>query len=556
MRAVKKIDGLEWLAEYELDDLPPAHGFEDRSKQDKLLKGQLFLVMTDLQALDQLQSLFNRWRADPGITFPRDLAPWRHAFALLHRIRRWNAKDRFQGTGIVEDWRFRLEHDQSIVPFEAEFWFRRNAERRRASEAELRDVVSSLRGAVVGQCVIPEIAYHAILGRLPPASVQEIIDGFEASQDVRLLECEGIMHLRPAGQCAVPARMDVEADLGHEGEIPRMMVPQEPVDSPPVVAMFDGMPLTAHRLLDNRVIVDDPDGYEEGYQAGERVHGTQMASLISHGDLGRTASSSGAVASPVYLRPILKPGRRFGLSFPERIPDDVLPVDLIHRSVRRLFEPQGDQPPVAPTIRIINLSVGDPDRPFALEMSALARLLDWLAWKYQVLFVVSAGNHMHAIELQVPDETLPRLSPDELEQEVLRSVAEDTRNRRLLTIGALHQDEWPEGTRDLVDPFAYVGVPSVVSAHGPGYRRAVKRRFFPRRPTVAEAEEGSGRPQRHVGGSRPGITSWATGRDTWAPRPTRPNEILPGYKQRRCVGLTRRSSRAWDDRPASSSTGS
>ena len=58
VRAVKKIDGLEWLAEYELDDLPPAHGFEDRSKPDMQLKGQLFLVMTDQQALDQLQSLF------------------------------------------------------------------------------------------------------------------------------------------------------------------------------------------------------------------------------------------------------------------------------------------------------------------------------------------------------------------------------------------------------------------------------------------------------------------------------------------------------------------
>jgi len=483
VRAVKKITGLEWLAEYELDDLPPAHGFEDRSRPDKQLKGQLFLVLTDQQALDQLQNLFNRWKADPGISFPRDLAPWRHAFALLHRIRRWNAKDRFQETGIIEDWRFRLENDQSVVPFEAELWFRQDAERRRASESELRDVVSSLQGTVVGQCVIPEIAYHAILGRLPPARVQEIIDGFEASQDVRLLQCEGIMHLRPVGQCAVPVRMDGEADSGDEVDVRGMMVQPEPVDTPPLVALFDGMPLTAHRLLDNRVVVDDPDGYEGGYQAHERIHGTEMASLICHGDIGRAASSSEAFASPVYVRPILKPRRRFGRTFPERIPEDVLPVDLIHRSVRRLFEPEGDQPPAAPTIRIINLSVADTDRPFALEMSAFARLLDWLAWKYQVLFVVSAGNHTRDIELQVADGTLSGLPPDQLEREVLRSVAEDTRNRRLLspaetlnglTIGALHQDEWLGGTGDLVDPFAYPGVPSVVSAHGPGYRRAIK----------------------------------------------------------------------------------
>ena len=214
-----------------------------------------------------------------------------------------------------------------------------------------------------------------------------------------------------------------------------------------------------------------------------------MASIICHGDIGGGAASFGSANRPVYVRPIMKPSRRFGVRFPERIPEEILPVDLVHRSVRRLFEPEGDQPPAAPTIRFINLSLGDPDRPFAREMSALAKLLDWLAWKYQVLFVVSAGNHMHDIELQIPLGALAVLTPEQREREVLRSVAEDTRNRRLLspaetlnglTIGALHQDEWAGKNGRLVDPFAYPGVPSVVSAHGPGYLRAIKPdAFFP-----------------------------------------------------------------------------
>ena len=40
-----------------------------------------------------------------------------------------------------------------------------------------------------------------------------------------------------------------------------------------------------------------------------------------------------------------------------------LPVDLIHRAVRRLYEPEGGQPPVAPQVRVINLSVCDEARP-------------------------------------------------------------------------------------------------------------------------------------------------------------------------------------------------
>jgi hypothetical protein len=38
--------------------------------------------------------------------------------------------------------------------------------------------------------------------------------------------------------------------------------------------------LAGHRLLSReRLVVDDPDGYERVYQAKERVHGTAMASL-------------------------------------------------------------------------------------------------------------------------------------------------------------------------------------------------------------------------------------------------------------------------------------
>ena len=483
VRAVETIEGLEWLAEHELDALPPAYGFEDRSRPDKPLRGQLFLVITDQQALAQLRTLFDRWRRDTTISFPRRLAPWKHAFTLMHNIRPWNSSDRIRGTGVIEDWQFRLDHDPREVPFEAEFWFRRNAVRRRDAEAELVGVVNSLQGTVVGQCVIPAIAYHAILARLPPASIQEVIDRLADSRNVELLECDGIMHFRPVGQCAVPLSDATDANLMGEDDAPPV-VEQSPVAAPPLVALLDGLPLTAHRMLANRLIVDDPDVYEADYLAHERVHGTEMASLICHGDVGDTSKDpreSGGIR-PLYVRPIAKPGRQFGRSFPERIPEDVLPVDLIHRSVRRLFESEGDQPPAAPTVRIVNLSLGDPDRPFVLEVSAWARLLDWLAWKYQVLFVVSAGNHTHDITLQTTPRSLSDLTPEQREAEVLRSVAADTRNRRLLspaetlnglTIGALHQDEWV-GPSGHVDPFAGPGLPNVLSAHGPGYRRAIK----------------------------------------------------------------------------------
>jgi hypothetical protein len=44
--------------------------------------------------------------------------------------------------------------------------------------------------------------------------------------------------------------------------------------------------------------------------------------------------------------------------------------------VRRLFEEDGNQPPVAPQVRVVNLSIGIRDRVFDSALSPLARLLD------------------------------------------------------------------------------------------------------------------------------------------------------------------------------------
>ena len=472
VNAVNKVEGLDWLGEFELDDIAPNHGFEDEKDSQKQLKGQLFLVMADQRGFQVLQDLFSNWLQNPDGKFLRGLAPLKHAFAHLHTIRPWDAQDRIRETGVFEDWQFRAQHGQEAVPFEAELWFRGNADRRQQAQSDLRGVIEALGGEVVQQCVIPEVAYHGILGSIPVNRVSEIV----AQRDVRLLQCEAIMHLRPVGQCAsrVPQDLSETHALAEGGQL---ALP----DGEPIVGLFDGLPLTGHRLLDGRLIVDDPDGYESAYQARERLHGTAMASLICHGDLDE---GGGAVRRPVYVRPIMQPHRGLDEQFSEAIPEEVLPVDLLHRAVRRLYESEGGRPPVAPSIRVLNLSVCDLSRPFDRGMSAWARLLDWLSWKYSVLFVVSAGNHPRDIELKVPRAGLGNLTAEDREKAVIQAIAADTRHRRLLspaetlngiTLGATHADSsTPAANAYLVDPFARVGLPSTISAHGPGYRRTIK----------------------------------------------------------------------------------
>ena len=489
IQAVDEIPGLDWLGEYELDDIAPDHGFKDSENAEKALRGRLFLVMTDQRALSQMRNLFESWERRPEMSFPDRLAPLKQAFKLLHTIRPWGVEDRIRETGLLEDWRERLEHEHDYVPFEAEFWFRRSTTRREHAESVLGELIASGEGQILQRCVIPEIGYHAILGRMPRIQVQAIMDDPEAFRDIRLLQCEDLMHARPVGQCTAPETGDGETEPLTDEEITRLIPPSEPLEGSALIALFDGVPLTGHRLLHNRLDVDDPDRNEDAYQARERVHGTAMASLICHSDLNRREEAiDGSVESndrPIYVRPILRPRRGFNGHFQEAIPDDVLPVDLIHRAVRRLFEWENGDPPAAPEVRIVNLSIGDPARPLLREMSAWARLLDWLAYKYNVLFIVSAGNHLHDLELAIPRPIMNTLSADQRERVVIEALATDTRNRRLLspaetlnglTVGASHEDAAPPplGTHPPIEPFVHRGLPNVVSAHGPGYRRSIK----------------------------------------------------------------------------------
>ena len=473
-RAVKKIKGLEWLAEYEVEDIPPGEGFEDANNPGKSLSGKLFLTMSDQRAWQELYSLYKSWDKNSKVKFDDGLAPFKNAIKQLRRIREWDVEDRLADTGLLDDWKKRVEFEQDTVPFEVELWYRDDQLRRQAASKQIRRLIRKLDGQIVTECIIQDIAYHAILGQIDIEHVPELLNRSKARQEWSLFRCDDIMYFRPIGQCAIP----IGDETGEEAFIQSTGLENQ-TDGEPVVALLDGMPLTGHKLLDGRLVVDDPDEYEDEYQARERLHGTAMASLICHGDLD---CQEIALGRPIYVRPILLPDRRFDGEFREVVPENVLPVDLIHRAIVRMFNGEGGEPPASPHIRVVSLSIGDRARPFLREMSAWARLLDWLSWKYNILFVVSAGNHTQNISLDVPSMELNGLSKEELQRLVIRAVAEDTRNRRLLppaetingvTVGAIHMDRFSPQMDHLIDPIE-TGMPSIISAHGPGYRRAIK----------------------------------------------------------------------------------
>ena len=475
IRAVEKIPGMEWLAEIEETDIPPDDDFFEvtdsgERRPDKTLRGRLFMLFTNQDALRIVLSMWKEWHENGRL--PRGRGAWKRVFERLRDVRLWGVKDRLHETGVLDDWRERTARGEEVVPCEIELWHRGTHPQRRDARDRVAALVAEHGGRIVTEATINEIAYHALLAHLPVTFVDSLLE--ENDDDVALVQCEQIQFFRASGQSAVTVSDD------HREE-DRAALPGEPPAGSPVIALFDGLPLQAHRRLQGRLLIDDPDDFEEDYPPDRRRHGTAMASLIVHGDL---AAGEAPLSRPLYIRPILRPDQRDWRNNDESVPEDTLVVDLVHRAVRRLFEDEGEGTATAPSVAVINLSIGIRDRPFDQALSPLARLLDWLAWHYKVLFVVSAGNHTQRIELSVQTRDLESMSAPEIQRDVVRSVAADARHRRLLspaeavnalTVAAVHHDAStgnpPPRQRD---PYLATGLPSPVNAQGMGYRRAIK----------------------------------------------------------------------------------
>jgi hypothetical protein len=117
-------------------------------------------------------------------------------------------------------------------------------------------------------------------------------------------------------------------------------------------------------------------------------------------------------------------------------------------------------------------------------MSPFGRMIDWLSWKYRVLFLVSAGNDPSNIELDVPRAAVEELPPEDLSSAVSRAIHCNAHLRRILSpseavnavaVGSLHRDDSEVATpAALINPYPETGYPSPLNGIGLGFKRSVK----------------------------------------------------------------------------------
>ena len=452
----------------------------DNAKKQKQLEGRLFLSMTNQQGLDALLALWKCW--ERGDRLPHGKTKWRDVFTQTYRIRRWGIEEVLRETGMVERWRDLLDPvaPDEQIHCQIELFYRRTSEKRRQNEAAITDLLREIDGVTLSSFIdMPDIAFHAVKVGLPAVKVKhllDVLDSPDAELDIQLFKFPGVMYCRPTGQGLVA--------LGAEAGVPAEF-PEGSTELPPVAAILDGVPNLQHDALEGRLLFDDPDNLADEYQPGERRHGTMMASLVLHGE--QLDGQSIPLSRLVYHLPVMQPNpesRGRGFTFEEHFPDDIFFEDRMERAVRRMFEGEGDVPAQAPSVKIINLSICDPTRPFLHTPSPWARLLDWLSWKYCVLFCVSAGNYSDKMDIGISDRDFAALSDQEKVTHVLKCIDQQLSERRLLspaeslnalTVGAVHADESGDYTTgQRVDLLPNSALFSPISRFGHGFRRSVK----------------------------------------------------------------------------------
>ncbi len=445
----------------------------------KELDGRLFLTMSNHRGLEELISLWKKWKTDRKL--PHGKGKWKEVFELIKDIRRWGIQEQLIETGVLKDWEKSIQDtDDKPVRFQLELFYRKNRDQRRLNESNVKTLITKMGGTLISPFIDMEnIGFHAVKSELPASCIHQIVDKVKVGlTDLALLHFSGIMFYRLTGQTIISTPSETETVS--EGPPPDVSVSKTPI-----VAILDGVPFIKHPWLKDRLIVDDADFLEAEYQQGERKHGTAMASLVIHGELEANVLP---LTRPVYFRPILQPdpssrGWR-GLDVVEYVPDEVFYEDRIERAVRRMFEREGDTSPQAPDIKIINLSFGDPSRLFDHTLSPCAKLLDWLSWQYKVLFCISVGNCLTAIDLNLNQAEFQNTNDNEKKGITLKAINKQSPERRLIspaesinniTVGAIHTDSstfknLPNQVDILPDP----KLPSPINRLGYGFRRSIK----------------------------------------------------------------------------------
>ena len=183
VKAVARVPGLEFMAEYDTEEPPgelfaledTRQGREGQVRDDKMVPGRFYLAMPTAGAFDELLRLWRRW--DRGEPLGTGYTPFEHVFDQLRVLRPWGPQDRILHE-TIRYWHEETEREPGRpVRTEVELWFHQADADRRGAAARLVAHVAEVGGRLVHEAVIPEIAYHGALIDIPADALPALMNG-------------------------------------------------------------------------------------------------------------------------------------------------------------------------------------------------------------------------------------------------------------------------------------------------------------------------------------------------------------------------------------------
>lgn len=466
--------GLVWLTEEidQHDDLL-VDEIDNDNDNDDYARGQvnetrLYISMPNLEALEALLRYWDIYRNRQER--PSGFGQWWQIFSRLENIRPWGVEDRLDDRTLTT-LRKRLETDPNATFLvEMDIWFSEDPIVREARAAAVSALVAGHEGMVHDTFELPEIHYHALLAELPAAKVRDLTVRVGA-----LANAHQVMAIRPQSYSEHPVDENPDPIDALAG------LSNNPLETrTPVAALLDGYPVENHALLANRLDIFPVDVEPGDVPVRNRQHGTQMASLILHGDLDAGEQS---LDRRLLVIPVLIADPSGGR---ERTPPRRLTLGVIYRAVRAIKEGLGQDGPIGSDVVLINHSLGDAAAPFVSRPTYWAKLLDHLSSRFNVLFVVSAGNIFDGFEVSdfsdIP--SFRSANPETLRASIFRAIEKRKHHRTMLspaesinslTVGASHHDaSMEELPPTATDPFGNIRIANLGSGLGPGVGGSVK----------------------------------------------------------------------------------
>lgn len=451
IKAVEAIDGLNLVGE------------EDMLADDDGQRAFLYLLLPSQAAITKLLAYWKIW--SNGQPLPDDAKVWEKAFVHMHDLRRWGPKDRVT----AEDAQFIADQagldPKATVRIEIELVFEADA-KKADTERQRTEAALTTRGAhIVHRARREPIAYDALLVDISAADAKALVD----RDNKTIAGIPDLYAIRP--QSLIDVREEAEA-------APTSVTSPHTPSGPAIAAILDSIPVQNHPSYANHIDIVDPDGLE-AKSVGIRAHGTAMTSLVVRGDLR-------AGEAPLEHKLVVRP-----LMYADTLSDTNEVFDrgrlVVDDFVRAVLELKKAPNAAAPDVFIINVSLGDRNRPFSGRSSPWARAVDWLAHEHGLLFIVSAGNATADLELigLDNDTQFPALQGADRAKATYAALHKALPHRRLLapaeavnaiTVGALHADgvNAAASVGSSHDPIPIEGLPTTVSRYGPGVGNAIK----------------------------------------------------------------------------------